>query len=204
MSKHRPDLGTHGLPRARARRGPHRPCPRVTDPASRPSQPSGACGRPARGAPRGACRAARGISASAGGVPARPPARAPAPAAPAGVGCAALLLLLLDGRPRVLVRVGGVVEDALHLAQHVVRVAALVHRDDGVPVGALDAGERALEQASARPAHGAPLLLRTVVARDLVERHGDVPLVAGVARAVRRVGHIVVTCFNGLRDSNKK
>ena len=104
-SKYGPDLGTHGLPRARARRGPHRPCPRVTDPASRPSQPSGACGRPARGAPRGACRAARGISASAGGVPARPPARAPAPAAPAGVGCAALLLLLLDGRPRVLVPV---------------------------------------------------------------------------------------------------
>ena len=103
MSKHRPDLGTHGLPRARARRGPHRPCPRVTDPASRPSRPSGACGRPARGAPRAACRAARGIVASAGGVPARPPAPGPAPAAPAGSGCAALRLLLLDGSPLVLV-----------------------------------------------------------------------------------------------------
>merc|ERR1712086_666855 len=41
--------------------------------------------------------------ASAGGVPARPPAPVPAHAAPAGSGCAALLLLLLDGSPRVLV-----------------------------------------------------------------------------------------------------
>ena len=41
--------------------------------------------------------------ASAGGVPARPPAPAPAHAAPAGSRCAALLLLLLDGSPRVLV-----------------------------------------------------------------------------------------------------
>ena len=80
-SKHRPDLGTHGLPRARARRGPHRPCPRVTDPASRPSRPSGACGRPARGAPRAACRAARGIvSPPLAGFPrARPRPRPPTP-----------------------------------------------------------------------------------------------------------------------------
>ena len=81
MSKHRPDLGTHGLPRARARRGPHRPCPRVTNPASRPSRPSGACGRPARGAPRAACRAARGIvSPPLAGFPrARPRPRPPTP-----------------------------------------------------------------------------------------------------------------------------
>ena len=69
------------MPRARARRGPHRPCPRVTNPASRPSRPSGACGRPARGAPRAACRAARGIvSPPLAGFPrARPRPRPPTP-----------------------------------------------------------------------------------------------------------------------------